>query len=180
MLKIHVPPKEWYDEKRNEFISFDGADIELEHSLYSISEWESKWEKPFAKDSAMKRVEFLDYVRCMALNKVDKLAYLSLTNKNVADINNYIKARHTATWFQKTNAPNGRRSETITSELVYYWMIEHGIPFSCDRWNFNRLMTLIEVCNRKNSKPGKRNQNDMLLEQHRLNMERRKRLNTNG
>lgn len=180
MLKIHVPAKEWFDEKNNEFISFDGADLELEHSLLAISEWESKWNKPFLSNDKKTKVEFIDYIRCMTVNKVDKLTYLSLTNKNVEAVSKYLEEKRTATWFsQKKNTPK-HSGEAITSELIYYWMVECGIPFSCEKWNFNRLMTLIEVCNRKNAPQKKRSPNDILAEQARLNAERRKRLNTKG
>lgn len=180
MLKIHVPAKEWFDEKNNEFISFDGADLELEHSLLAISEWESKWNKPFLSNEKKTKVEFIDYIRCMTVNKVDKLTYLSLTSKNVEAVSKYLEEKRTATWFSKKKNTPKHGGEAITSELVYYWMVETGIPFSCDKWNFNRLMTLIEVCNRKNAPQKKRSPNDILAEQARLNAERRKRLNTKG
>lgn len=180
MLKLRVQSKEWFDEKKSEFITFDGADLELEHSLKAIREWEGKWERPFFSDKQMTKAEFIDYVRCMTLNKVDKLAYLSLSNANVREIQKYLEKKHTATWFSnKQNTPK-RRNETVTAELVYYWMTELGIPYTCESWNFNTLMTLIEVCNRKNAKPSKRNSSDILSEQAKLNAERRKRLNTKG
>lgn len=180
MLKLHVAPKEWYNESKNEFVYFEGADLELEHSLSSIAEWEDKWEKPFISEKNKTKAEFIDYIRCMTLNKVDKLAYLSLTKQDVDAVQKYIDAKHTATWFSKKQQPNKKSNEAITSELIYYWMVEYGIPFSCDKWNFTHLMTLIEVCNRKNASPKKRSRNDILAEQARMNAERRKRLNTKG
>lgn len=183
MLKLYVPPKEWFDEKKNEFVSFDGAELKLEHSLAAIAEWEMKWEKSFLKnysDKKITKVEFLDYVRCMTLNEVNGLVYLSLSNKNIQEIGAYLGKRNTATWFSQKEGPQKRNSETITSELIYYWMTEYGIPFSCDKWNFNRLMTLIEVCNRKNASTKKRDSKSILADQARLNAERRKRLNTSG
>lgn len=180
MLKIHIQPKEWFDEKTCEFISFDGADLELEHSLKAIREWEGKWEKPFVSDNKQTKAEFLDYIRCMTLNSVDKLAYLSLTNKDIELVRKYIDAKHSATFFKKKQNTPKRRGDTVTCELVYYWMVEYGIPFTCETWNFNTLMALIEVCNRKNAPQKKRSPNDILAEQARVNAERRKRLNTKG
>ena len=47
MLKITIPNIEQYDEVRNEFISTKEQVLQLEHSLVSLSKWESKWCKPF-------------------------------------------------------------------------------------------------------------------------------------
>ena len=47
MLKITVPATELYDENKDEFISSKAQTITLEHSLVSLSKWESEWCKPF-------------------------------------------------------------------------------------------------------------------------------------
>ena len=45
--------------------------------------------------------------------------------------------------------------ETPASELIYWYMSQLGIPFECDKWNLNRLLTLIRLAAAKqnNQKP---------------------------
>lgn len=160
MIKVHVAPKEYWDERNETFvlpkgISPNGVDLSLEHSLISLSKWESKWKKPFL-DSEKSRDESVDYVRCMTLNKeVDPLVYKSIDNDTLKKIFDYINDSMTATTFRKElNNKSGGRAERITSELVYYWMVSYGIPFDCEKWHLNRLMTLIRICGIKNNPNG--------------------------
>ena len=47
MLKIKIPKSEYFDESTQEFRYIKEQTLTLEHSLVSISKWESKWNKPF-------------------------------------------------------------------------------------------------------------------------------------
>jgi hypothetical protein len=155
MLKITIPPTEQWDESTNEFIYTKAHNLSLEHSLVSISKWESKWNKPFLSKENKSYEETIDYIRCMTLTQnVDPKVYRFLTAKNVTEINRYIDAPMTATWFSDSKQSK-RTSEQITSELIYYWMIALNIPFECQKWHLNRLLTLIRVCNVKNKPPKK-------------------------
>lgn len=180
MLQITIPAVEQWDEINQEFISTKEQTLILEHSLVSLSKWESKWCKPFLSKDARTFEETIDYVRCMTITQnVDQNIYNFLTNKNIEDINNYIAAPMTATWFSK-NSRKSNSSEQITSELIYYWMISLNIPFECQKWHLNRLLTLIEVCNVKNQPPKKMGRKEIMSRNAALNAARRKQLNSRG
>ena len=180
MLKITIPAFEGWDEERQEFVDFKEQKLQLEHSLVSLSKWESKWCKPFLTNDAKTSEETIDYIRCMTLTQnVDPDIYMRLTNENIKQINDYISAPMTATWFSD-DSKGSRSREQITSELIYYWMIALTIPFECQKWHLNRLLTLIKVCNVKNAPPKKLSQNEIMSRNRALNEARRKALKSKG
>ena len=179
MLKITVPEMEFYDEDNNEFIMFNKQVLQLEHSLVSISKWESKWHIPFldGKDKTLEQI--IDYVRCMTITQnVKPEVYNRLTEDNLKAINDYIENPMTATTFSDINQRPSR--EIITSEIIYYWMVSFNIPFECQKWHLNKLLTLIKVCNIKNSPPKKMSRQEILSRNRALNEARKKNLNTRG
>lgn len=180
MFQIDVPAGEIWDEANNQFIYTKPATLTLEHSLVSLSKWESKWCKPFLVKDKKTTEEILDYIRCMTLTQnVDQYVYLSLTPENLEKITSYIDGSHTATTIRDNpNAPKNR--ETITSELIYYWMIAFNIPFECQKWPLDRLLTLIRICDIKNRKPDKMSQHQLMSRNTALNAARRKALNSKG
>lgn len=153
MLIITVPATEMWDEVNEEFVYTDEQTLELEHSLAAISKWEAKYCKPFISKEPKTKEEDIDYIRCMTINDVDDNVYKCLDEKMMNTIREYMEAPMTATWFSKKEKKSGSR-DVITSEVIYYWMTVLNIPFSCENWNFNRLMTLIKVCNEE-QKPQK-------------------------
>ena len=179
MLKITIPEMEFYDEDNNEFIMFNEQVLQLEHSLVSISKWESKWHIPFldGKDKTLEQI--IDYVRCMTITQnVKPEVYNRLTEDNLKTINDYIENPMTATTFSDINQRPSR--EIITSEIIYYWMVSFNIPFECQKWHLNKLLTLIKVCNIKNSPPKKMSRQEILSRNRALNEARKKNLNTMG
>lgn len=181
MLTITVPisPEGW-DEVKQEFVEPQHVTLQMEHSLISLSKWESKWRKPFYSKKEVSSEEMLDYIKCMTLTEgVDNDVYNHLTEKNVDEIKKYIESPMTATTFRKDNK-SPANGETITSELIYYWMISSNIPFECQHWHLNRLLTLIRVCGIKNNPPKKRSKRDIMSQNAALNAARRKQLNTKG
>ena len=178
MLEIIVPGREFFDEDKNEFVITKSTKLTLEHSLISLSKWESKWEKPFL--SSDKSVpETIDYIRCMTLTQnVDPLVYNSLNNENVQDVVKYIEAPMTATKVKAQK--HARNSETVTAELIYYWMIALNIPFECQKWHLNKLLTLIEVCSIKNQPQKKMSRSEILRSNRELNAARRAKYKTKG
>lgn len=180
MFQIDIPAGEFWDEVNNQFVYTKAITLTLEHSLVSLSKWESKWCKPFLVKDAKTTEEIIDYIRCMTLTQnVDPYIYMSLTPENLKEITSYIDGKHTATTIKDNpNAPKNR--EIITSELIYYWMIALNIPFECQKWPLDRLLTLIRVCNIKNKQPEKIPKNQLMSRNAALNAARRKALNSKG
>ena len=181
MLKIEIPltPEEW-DPEKEEFVPPKMYELSLEHSLVSISKWESKWCKPFLSANAKTAEETLDYIKCMTLTKnVKAEVYEHLTQENVDEIQRYIEAPMTATTF--TEDKNSKTNkEIVTAELIYYWMVALQIPPEYQKWHLNRLLTLIRVCNIKNAPPKKMSKRDIMSRNAALNASRRKQLNSRG
>lgn len=183
MLTLNIPSSEWFDENRMEFYKVEPCALQLEHSLISLSKWESKWKKPYLNPSSpITRDEFLDYVRCMTISRnVNPLVYESLSPELIATIQDYINDKMTATWFSKDQKEKGiTRGRIVTSELIYYWMIAQNIPAEYQKWHLNRLLTLIEVCNAENSPKGKMPTEEILRRNKELNDQRRRAMHTNG
>lgn len=180
MLRITIPAVEQWDEIKEEFVSTKEHTLSLEHSLISLSKWEAKWCKPFLTKENKTFEEALDYIKCMTLTQnVDSSVYNYLTNKNIQEVNEYLESPMTATYI--SNEESGKLSrEQVTSELIYYWMIVLNIPFECQKWHLSRLITLIKVCNVKNTPSKKRNKRDIMKRNTSLNAARRKQLNTRG
>lgn len=181
MLIITIPAVELFNEKTQEFsILHKEQTLQLEHSLVSLSKWESKWCKPFLSKDNKTIEETIDYIKCMTITQnVDPDIYNYLTLSNLKEIDNYIDAPMTATTFNN-NSQNNNSREIITSELIYYWMITLGIPMECQKWHLNRLLTLVRICNIKNSPPKKKSAKQLTSEYAALNAARRKKLNTKG
>ena len=178
MLKIKIPPSEIYNEKTNLFVYNKEQLILLEHSLVSISKWESKWEKAFLTKKEKTEEETLDYINCMIVSpNIDDITH-SLNNDHVFEINKYIEAAMSATKLPKQKGSTGR--DVITSELIYYWMVALNIPFECQKWHLNRLLTLINVCNIKNAPPKKMGKRALANRNKTLNEQRKQSMNTRG
>lgn len=179
MLVIEVPISEMYNEETNEFV-VSTFRLELEHSLASLSKWESEFEKPFLKPDEKTDEETLGYVKAMTLTpNVPPEIYTKLSQENVQAIDEYINAKMTATWFsERKNQPRSR--EIITSEIIYYWMVSLNIPFECQHWHLNRLFTLVRVCQQKNAPQKKMSKREIAQRQRELNAQRRANMGTSG
>ena len=179
MLEITIPERELYDEKVEEFVVEPKVELVLEHSLVSLSKWESKWEVSFLNNKEHTTEQTMDYIRCMNLTSgVPDSVFERLDEESFDKINNYISAKMTATWFSDQKKGNSR--EVITSELIYYWMISLTIPFECQYWHLNRLLTLIRVCNEKNQPAKKVPRKEAAARNRELNRQRRAAMNTSG
>lgn len=179
MLELTIPEQELFNEATEEFIYINAKTIKLEHSLVSISKWESKWGKPFLGKESKSREETIDYIRCMTITQnVDPIVYKGITNDNIIEVSNYIESPMTATWFNEEQKKTSR--EVVTSELIYYWMVALNIPMECQKWHLNRLLTLIRVCNIKNEKPKKMSKSTILSRNQALNAARRRKMKTKG
>lgn len=186
MLQITIPAQEYFNEITERFINSKATVLQLEHSLVSLSKWESKWQKPFLVKTEKTVEESVDYIRCMTLTQnipdefyktiIDNVA---VVNSLIEQVSKYIELPMTATTFSKTDK-NVINRELITAEVIYYWMITLNIPFECQKWHLNRLLTLINVCNIKNQPQKKMSQKDTLARNRALNEARRNKLHTSG
>ena len=179
MLEITIPGQELWDEDKQEFINTKETTLRLEHSLISLSKWESKWHKPFLKENDTKTVEeTIDYIRCMTLTQnVDPEIYNYITNGIIQQVTEYLEDSMTATWFTDDKK---KGHEIITAEIIYYQMIALNIPFECQKWHLNRLLTLIKVCVLKNTPEKKLSAKEQAKQRSALNAARRKALKSKG
>ena len=179
LIKVPLGPEKW-DEENERFVEPKMQTLQLEHSLISLSKWESKWCKPYLSKSTKTSEEILDYIKFMTITQnVKPEVYEHLTMSNIEEISRYIEAPMTATTFAEDKSGRFNR-EVITAELIYYWMVALQIPFECEKWHLNRLIALIKVCNIKNTPPKKMSKRETASRYAQLNAARRKQLNTKG
>lgn len=180
MLTVTIPKCEFWDEKKSMFVYYDECTLVLEHSLVSVSKWESKWKKAFLKKTTKTYEETKDYIRCMTITKnVDPNVYDRIPSDVIDQINKYIEDPMTAVYFPKTEE-EGRHGDVVTSEVIYWWMIINQIPVEFQKWHLNRLLALIRVCNMKNSPPKKMSQKELAARNAKRNAERRNQHHTKG
>lgn len=195
MLTITIPKQEYWDTRKQEFVQWNAVTFRLEHSLVSLSKWESKWHVPFFGNEGITREQMVDYVRCMTVTQgIDPAVYQRLTEANMKAIYQYMDDPMTATWFAgeqkpwepKTPQKNKPRSKIkakakpLTSEVIYSRMFAAQIPLECEKWHLNRLFTLIRVCNEEQKPPKKMSKREALSRQRALNEKRLKEFGTKG
>ena len=181
MLTITIPKAESYDSINNKFINVgEDTTIQLEHSLVSLSKWESNWKKPFYTDEDHTSDELFDYIKCMCItDNVSDEVWNRLTPKELSEISEYITISRTATTFRKESNKGGS-GERVTSELIYYWMIAYNIPAEYEKWHLSRLLTLIHICKVKSEPQKKMSKQEIMARNKALNAQRRAKLNTKG
>lgn len=180
MLKLIVEGDEYFNEETETFETVGDVELVLEHSLISLSKWESKHQKPFLSATPKTPEEIFSYIEMMILTSDYPEGVINrFTQKNLTRINDYIESKESATTFGSMPERKGR-GETITSELIYYWMVAFNIPFECEQWHLNRLFALIRICNIKNSKPKKMSRAEMASRNRELNAQRKAQYNTSG
>lgn len=174
MLLLAINSSEFWDPIKEEFITIPDCTLKLEHSLVSVAYWEAKYKRAFLSERTGPKTieEILDYIRFMSLNDdIDPSVYFDITEKQINKVEEYIQDPATATTFK--SSPRRSESNFITSEIIYWQMITLGIPIECEKWNLNRLLTLIRVCDEKGMPPKKMSQNDVLKQYAGLNAKRR-------
>lgn len=172
-----------FNDETQEFIEVEPFTLELEHSLISLSKWESVYEKAFLGPQPKTKHETFQYIRFMhhGPEPLSEEKLTKITPAVLAQINDYIDSKQTATSFREMPG-NPRSQEVVTSELIYYWLIAYQIPFDVETWHLNRLLALLRICNIKNSgKKEKKIPRHEVAQQNRdLNAKRKAELNTTG
>lgn len=181
MLKLIIPESEDFDEAKSEFIIRPETTLRLEHSLVSLSKWESIWEKPFLTETEKTTEETISYIKAMTLTEdVDDAVYNRLTSRTLDAIRQYIDAPMTATTFSELPNRKPPSRQIVTSELIYFWMITYTIPFECQYWHLNRLTTLIKICDHKNQPNKKMSKADLSARYREMNEKRKAQFGTKG
>lgn len=179
MLQLTIPAKEFFDEETSMFVTTKEQTLTFEHSLISVSKWEARWHIPFFKKEDKTEEEMVDYIRCMCVNhNVESKTFLCLSPEQIRQISDYINDPMTATTF--SNMQRKANREIITSEIIYYWMSTFNIPYECEKWHINRLLTLIQVCSIKNEPPKKMSKRDAMSRNAALNRARRAKHGSKG
>lgn len=183
ILRLHLPTRDIWDDVKEEFGTIGGYDVELEHSLYTIAGWESKWHTQFAKTGGLTHKEFIDYVMsfmCQTPN-IPKTAWLTLDERCIKAINNYMEDPNTGTSIKSLEKKRyGGRKKIPSAEILYFYMFQMGIPMECERWHLNRLLTLIDVCAIKSGPQKKMSHKDAALLQQQQNAAMRAKLGSRG
>ena len=179
MLTLTIPSIEQWDEANERFVWTKEYTLQLEHSLVSLSKWESKWQKPFLSKEERTSEESIDYIRCMTITQnVEPEAYKYITSENIKAVTDYLEAPMTATTFR--DEKKGLNREIVTAEVIYYWMVTLNIPFECQKWHLNKLIALIKVCDLKSQPPKKMSKRENMSRQAALNAARRRSTNSKG
>jgi hypothetical protein len=181
MLKITIKATEGFDEATSTFVDIEPAVVvELEHSLLSLSKWESKFQKPFLSEAKKSKEELFGYLQAMVLTPdVDPDVLFRCSQEEIDEIQAYIDSPQSATTFGQMPERRGQ-GEVITSELIYYWMVQFSIPVEFEKWHLNRLFALIRIYNIKNSPQKKIPKHELAMRNRKINEERRKALGTKG
>lgn len=176
MLVIDVVTAESYDETTEKFVDSESVRLELEHSLVSLSKWEAIWEKPFLSNKQRTDEETISYIKAMVVGPEPSSAvFYKLLTDHIDQIMEYVAAKNTGTILPEQKGDSGRR-ETITAEMIYYWMSKLNISMDCQHWHLNRLFAYLRLHALKESPKRK-----MTLEERRaLNRQRQKDWNTTG
>ena len=180
MLTIVLAGEEYFDEEKEEFCTVGDVPLSMEHSLVSLSKWESKFEKPFLTNKEKTEEETIAYIEFMILDENYPADWLErIKPEQFGEIRAYIESKMSGTWFSNTSGGSGG-GETITSELIYYWMSACNIDMECENWHLNRLFNLIRIHSLKNEKPKKMGRAEQIAQQRALNEQRRAQMGTSG
>jgi hypothetical protein len=180
MLYLEIPGGEYFNDNTQEFSYDDPVTLTMEHSLLSLSKWESIWNKPFMTTDEKTIEETISYAQCMTINKVSDDVWSRFTQRQANIMQEYIEANKSATTFHEPDAKKGPSREIVTTELIYYWMVAYQIPFEAEKWHLSRLMALIRIAGIKNQKEKKMSKKDVMSRNAALNRARRAKAGTNG
>ena len=90
MLVLTLPEKELWDERNMQFIKFKGGTFVFEHSLISISKWESITKKAFLSREKKSSAMDILYIKCMLMTpNADQNFIAALSAEDYKKIRDY-------------------------------------------------------------------------------------------
>lgn len=154
--------------------------LQFEHSLRSLSKWESKTRKAWFGSAEKLPSEMILYFQCMLLSPgVDPDLVYACSAQQLDDLAKYINESFTA-----SSVPDDTKSKIVeeiaTSELIYYWMTALKINWEAQDWHLSRLMMLIKISSYKQQPPKKRKEKDVLADWAAQNEKQKKLLGITG
>lgn len=179
---------ELFDEETNTFLHPVGKKLHLEHSLLSISKWEAEWEIPFLNTDKTSE-QSLSYIKCCVLDDdFDELLLNTLSDKNILDFNAYLSKGMTAkkiidlrsSLSQKRKSRRPASQKALTSEDIYYSMIQFHVWKECEEWPLQRLLSLLQLCSLKSNSTGEMSKSDQAKFYREENARRKAKYHTNG
>ena len=181
MLEIRIDGKEFWNQEKEEFVNTKGITLRLEHSLISVSKWEAKYKRPFLSDGPKTLQETYDYISFMSLDRNVNMTELEgITEEDYKKILDYIHDPMTATKITQNAKNKPSSNHVLTSEEIYYDMTALNIPFECEKWHLNRLLTLIQIASIKNEPPKKMSKSEIYRQNSELNKARRAKYRSKG
>ena len=181
MLEIRIDGKEFWNQEKEEFVNTKGITLRLEHSLISVSKWEAKYKRPFLSDGPKTLQETYDYISFMSLDRNVNMTELEgITEEDYKKILDYIHDPMTATKITQNTKNKQSSNHVLTSEEIYYDMTALNIPFECEKWHLNRLLTLIQIASIKNEPPKKMSKSEIYRQNAELNKARRAKYRSKG
>ena len=202
MLYITIEPFSVFDEATDSFITVDTqVQLELENSLYAISEWEKKYKKPWFPDtnksayakkqeSGKTPEEMLYFIKCMIVNykenEIDEKWMFGLNEENYKMISEYLQDSQSGLKSIPETKPDKKHKRDqvrMTSERIYAWMFELQIPMQAEFWNINRLMNVIQIINYDNTPDDRKKSQkpfEVAQDYAKINEQRLKQLGTKG
>lgn len=179
MLTIQFNEVEYYDDDKEEFISYPQKIVSFEFTLKAVYEWEAKYKVPFLSSGLTGMAfELLDFYLMMSKDKTLTIDYLTEPFAEV--LWNYIQDGETATTFSQNGNKVKGSGKVYTSEELYALMFLNGIPIDFEDRNLNRLLIILRIISVYSSPPEKMSQQDILAQNTRLNAERKAKYNTEG
>lgn len=182
-IKIVVPAVEAYDPATSSFIDWPAVELEMEHSLASLSKWEATYGKPFLVKTPKTTEEVIGYLQCMSLTPdvpAEVFDRIGHNNELFSKINDYIDSKQTATWFREIPGQNRPSREIVTAEILFNWMIQMQVPMEFQYWHLNRLFTQLKVISQKNQPKKKMGRQEAMAQQRAINAQRRAQMNSSG
>lgn len=154
--------------------------LQFEHSLLSLSKWESRTKTPFLTTAPKDTSQLIDYFQDMLLTEIDSSIVYRLSPDQLEDLSKYMNTPQTASSVPKNPSKSGASPETVTSELIYYWMTALEIDWAAESWHLTRLMMLIEITNFKRQPEKKADPKQMYQNWNEINERNKALFGTDG